>query len=48
MADPTETQYEDYFHNGSDDRTGLREEIVRREKAGWSLWSTEPIGVKCA
>jgi hypothetical protein len=46
MADPLEAQYEDYLHSAGDS-SGLRDEIAQREKSGWSLWSTEPIGDKC-
>jgi hypothetical protein len=43
MNDQIEARYEDYLHRGPD-RVALSEEIARREKAGWSVWSTDPVG----
>jgi hypothetical protein len=40
-----EIQYEDYFLEGSD-FDQLEQEFERREKNGWSLWSTDAIGDK--
>jgi hypothetical protein len=36
-------RYEDYIHT-SGDFVELKAEFARREKEGWSLWTTEPIG----
>jgi hypothetical protein len=36
-------EFEKYRHNGSD-YSPLLEEIARREKGGWALWSLESVG----
>jgi hypothetical protein len=36
-------EFEKYRHNGSD-YGPLLEEIARREKGGWALWSLESVG----
>ena len=36
-------RYENYLHT-SGNFVELKEEFARREKEGWSLWTTEPIG----
>jgi hypothetical protein len=43
MTNPIEARYEDYLHKGSDP-VALSEEIAWREKAGWSVWSIDPVG----
>lgn len=40
-----ETRYEDYFIEGHD-FAQLKQEVERRERTGWSLWSTDAIGDK--
>ena len=43
MTESGNWQYEEYLHEGSD-FAPMKEEIARREKAGWSLWSTANVG----
>ncbi len=43
VPDSEDWKYEDYLHTGKDFGPAL-EEIQRRERAGWSLWSTQEVG----